>query len=219
MSKLEERKIVLDQINHERENLHETIGIPLEEYDQCVQGIGNNTPLKRRMEMEGLGFSKEELMKTWEDSRSISEAIVKLWKKRGRTEISLKEFVYTAMLVRSAKPREGLEIPEIRGLLEGLISEIVAEDVVKRVKEHGDQVLVGTPHCEKWREEHGGSQGCQSELGCRKVEHILRALNVKRRYRPRSFNDFLEMEKWIKRAVDEILEAKNLKELNKIYIP
>jgi hypothetical protein len=204
-----EKKIFLDEIDHSKEKIHEIIGISRLELLENFQKIcEEDTP---KTLSSKLGFSVDEIIDALNSTQRISEAIVRLWKNKGRTEISLKEFIQTAVLIKNMR-----KSPE---MLLSLAEKALLEELVEIVESHGSQVLMNTSPCEEWRKNHPSCKGCPSELGCRKMNLITHCLKMKMSYEPKSFEDFLSTEKWTREKIEEILKAKDLNQLNKIFIP
>jgi len=238
VEKMEERMIDLGKIDHGQQYFHDAIGIPFEEYERCFQEISNYKPLRIQMELDKLGFSKEEIVKSSKNAQYDSEAVMELWKRRGREKISLKEFILTVKLVQKAYREKGIlgileiktiEIEGSEGILkrtaidkinEGLI-ERTRKRVIEFVRDRGIQVWKGTASCDKWLSEHGTSRGCPSELGCAKAILIMNVVIKMTQDQPRSLKNFVEIHLSINMTIagmeliTEILAAKSLKELEK----
>ena len=204
-----EKKIDLNRVDHSKERLFETIGISRLEFLENVQKIYEEN--KPQELADKLGFSASEVIEALENTQKLSEAIVDLWKDKGRQEISLKEFIQTAVLIKSMKKSPEMLVP--------LAEKALLEELVEIVESHGSRVLMNTSPCEEWRKNHLSCKGCPSELGCRKMNLITRCLKMKMSYEPKSFEDFLSTEKWTREKIDEILKAKDINQLNKIFIP
>ena len=206
---MEEKKIPLDKIDHTKQRISEAIGIPHLEFLENVQKI--YTEDSPETLSEKLGFSIEKIIMALNNTKRLSEAIKVLWKDKGRKEISLKEFIQTFILIKSIR-----ESPE---MISSMAKKLFLQELIEIVKSHGNQVLIDTPNCEHWMKTHQDCKSCPSELGCSKLNLITRCLTIKMSYEPRSFEDFLAMEKWIREKIDEILEANNISQLEKIFIP
>jgi len=204
-----EKKIPLDKIDHTKEELSETIGISKLEFLENVHKVYQED--KPEKLIEKLGFSANEVIEALENTQKLSEAIAMLWKNKGRTEISVKEFAQTLVLLRSIR-----KSPE---MLLSLEEKVLLEELVEIVESHGSRVLMNTIDCEQWIKTNQNCKGCPSELGCLRLKLIARCLEVKMEYEPRSFEDFLAMKKWTREKIDEILKAEDINQLNKIFIP
>jgi DNA-binding transcriptional MerR regulator len=204
-----EKKIPLDKIDHTKEKLRETIGLSKEEYQKSLSQIHGET--SERL-LEKLGFSIEEIVKALNNSRKFSEAIQFLWRNKGRKEISLREFLETAVLLKGIR-----ESPEI--IVPSLAIEQIHQKIKELVESHGNQVWIDTDECKRWIEKNQNCKDCASEIGCLKFVMINHCLLVRVQYTPKSFEDFLSMEKWIRETVDKILKAKTVDELSKIFVP
>jgi hypothetical protein len=206
---MKEKKIPLDRIDDTKEQIHEAIGIPLQEFFKNFQKISTEDSLETLSEK--LGFSVEKIIMALINTQKFSEAIKVLWKDKGRKEISLKEFIQTLILIKS--------IRESSEMLFLMTEKLLLQKLAELIKSHGNQVLIDTPDCEHWRETHPNCKGCPSDLGCMKLNLIIRCLAIKGSYEPKSFKDFLAMEKWLQERINEILKANNISELKKIFIP
>lgn len=205
-----EKKIPLDKIDHTKEELNETIGLSKLEFRENLYRIyQKETP---ETLIEKLGFSIEEIVKALNNSRKFSEAIQFLWRNKGRKEISLREFLETAVLLKGIR-----ESPEI--IVPSLAIEQIHQKIKELVETHGNQVSIDTDECKRWIEKNQNCKDCASEIGCLKFVMINHCLLVRAQYTPKSFEDFLSMEKWIRETIDKILKAKTIDELNKIFVP
>lgn len=83
------------------------------------------------------------------------------------------------------------------------IIDIVADLVIKT----GDRVLIDTEYCKKHKEENNNCIDCESETGCKKVAEVLMLINKNAMYQPKTFNDFIEQQKYIDHEMKRILGA------------
>jgi hypothetical protein len=204
-----ERKIDLNRIDHSKERLFETIGISRLEFLEDIQKIQEEN--KPEELADKLGFSADEVIEALKNTQKLSEAIVRLWKNKGRQKISLKEFIQTAVLINRIKNSPEMLLP--------LAKKAFLKEMQELIESHGSQLMIDTPECEQWVKTHQNCKGCPSEFGCLKFNMITRCLAIKDQYEPKSFQDFIQMEKWIRKKIDKILKAKDINELNKIFIP
>jgi len=202
--------IPLDKIDHGQRAIFDAIGITKEEFEKYKKELEKTL----KTEISELGFSETEISEACKYAEYSTEATVYLWKIRGRSEISIKEFLLTTHLVTSFMRN----VEKISDPVNRLVS-VLAMRAEKIVKEHGDQPLIGKPESEKWLTEHGSCKGCPSEVACGKVKLISIILHTPQIYEPNSFQDFLEMQKWMKETINKILGAKTLKELENIPVP
>jgi len=107
---LEEKTIVLDQINYQKENPSEAIGVSEEEIEKCKRKLLTNHKGPRDL-LEKLGLSEDELCQAINEllatdrvviTKSPTKVIANLWKKRSRKEITLVEYVGTSILIAEA---------------------------------------------------------------------------------------------------------------------
>jgi len=206
---MEEKKIPLDRIDHTKQEINEAIGITRLELLESVQEISSKDNPETLIKK--LGFSIEEILVALNNAQKVSKAIEVLWKSRGRKEISLREFIQTFILINTVK-----ESPEMLALMG---KKLLLYELVELVKSHGNQVLIDTPDCGRWTKTHRNCKGCPSEIGCKKINLITRCLDVKTKYQPKSFEDFLAMEKWIRERIDEILKATDINQLEGVFVP
>jgi len=103
---LEEKNIVLNEIDHNQEMLYEAIGASKEEVANCLKQIGARHRIHGTL-LEELSLSKDEILQTTKEMKANklkpSKAIANLWKKRGRKQITLRECVGTRVLLWSMK--------------------------------------------------------------------------------------------------------------------
>lgn len=212
--KMAERRISIDQIDHTKGMLYETVGISSAEFDSYAQETYNNyTP---ETLIKHLGFSIGELREAFRNTGQTSKAISNLWEKRGKREISLREFVQTFLLLHQfvfSGPSIAIVIEEA---IETKELKDPNENIIKLVTRRGTPVLQGTPVCEAWLETHKDSQGCPSELGCKKVRLILRVLDLRDNYKPKSKIASIKKYWWTMKTINTILKAKDLEELKTI---
>jgi hypothetical protein len=225
-----ERTIYLNRIDHTKESLAEALGVPKEELKNRLREVEEESPLKTETEIENLGFSKEELEEaiTKSKSKTFSEILANLWKKRGREEISLKECAYTFIIVKKEIASSRDERSKVSGTEEFIETVIVPrieseirKRIIKLLKDHGTEVLVGTSHCDQWKKEHDeSSKGCPSALGCTKFALLYDTIEAIVVSQPKPIRSRLDYLRSIDMTINgitvilKILEAKSLKDLD-----
>jgi len=223
-----ERTIYLNRIDHTKKSLAEALGVPKEELENRLREAEEESPLKTEAEIENLGFSKEELEGAITKSKTFSEILANLWKKRGREEISLKECAYTLIIVNKEIASSRDERSKVSGIEEFIETAIVPrieseirKRIIKLLKDHGTEVLVGTSHCDQWKKEHDeSSEGCPSALGCAKFALLCDTIEAIVVSQPKPIRNRLDYLRSIDMTINgitvilKILEAKNLKDLD-----
>jgi len=217
----EERQIQFNEIDHSKEYLYDAIGITLEELEKYEKEVSNDSTETLMMK---LGFTEKEIIEALEETQTLSEIIVLLWEARGKKEVSVKKYIATAVLI--AKMGRKIEKEKIRAFLSSLpertqTMQVIKVDIdekkaIELIKSHGTEIWAGNQKCKEWKKKHGSSKGCPSELGCHKLLLIIHTVEMANMWNPTSFQDFLERDMWIKTTIKQILEAKNLKTLDKI---
>lgn len=92
------------------------------------------------------------------------------------------------------------------------MSSEISEEVKEMVRKCGDEVALHEPPCVLWKADHENCVGCQYELGCGKVAHIL--LIIIDPYEPKDYDDHLKKQRHIFDLTDRTLEAKTPDELH-----
>ncbi len=99
---MEEKNIVLNEIDHNQEMLYKAIGVGQEEIANCIKQMGARHRILRTL-LEELSLSTDEILQTTKeitaDNPQISKAIANLWKKRNRKQITLRECIGTSILL------------------------------------------------------------------------------------------------------------------------
>lgn len=96
------------------------------------------------------------------------------------------------------------------------LSEMFQEMAQEKVRANGDEVAIHTEKCVLWGLEHPDCVGCSSILGCCKAVNLILRMMIPLMYQPKSFDDFVRMEKRIQELNDRILNAKTLDELKAV---
>lgn len=218
-----EIKKKLNAIDTEAEEISEAIGISAREFTDAY------FELERQVDsgIEKQPFTEEEIREEYFEQGfgpvSALKILIALWRDLGREEISIKEFILTIILLKKIEKKEAVYLRYIQNMLNSLQvigRPIVDIDKAKQIVEtHGDQISLWESSCRKHFEEFKGSKGCPSELGCKKMNFLIRALTACEKYRPRSWQDFLDTQKWFKAKVEEILSKKTLEELENVFVP
>jgi hypothetical protein len=219
-----ERRIDLNNIDHQKENISDVIGISEREFQKIIEEIFSDS-LKLQSDIEKLRFSEEEI-KTALNAPSWSEAIAYIWEKRGQTNISLEEFFLTLILLKEEKSREErlLSLKMIsRGLASIMASAIEemnqqeeTQRIIEMIKANGTEVLFGTRECIKLVRKNEENR-CPAKLGCIKLTLIQNLENLKLPF-PIIFEEVeTEIEdclkNWKRKTIEKILKAKDIDEL------
>jgi len=226
-----EKMIDLDKIDHTKRTCFEAVGVSKEEYDRCRDEITSGHPSKTNAEIERLGFSKGEIREAIKNARRNSDpeskVVTTLWKKRGRKEISLKEFISTMALVRRKEIFGGIAellemLTQSRRATEEL-SDKTREKIINLIEDCGTKVMVGTPFCAQWKEEHeGSSRDCPKELGCTKLYLIVETLGAMMTSQPMRIRTPLDEHLWVSVTIEgikvifKILKAQSIKEIEEL---
>lgn len=223
-----EKIIYLNKVDHKQELLGDAIGIPEQEFDNCLWEINNEPSLEIEVEIENLGFTEEEVKESLKRTRRLSEAVVLLWQRKRREEIAVREFLLTARLIKRVETKAKMH--EMAGrLVNELINEILPEALIERTRQRiiklvqkgGTPVLRGGKDCDMWLKDHEGSKGCPHELGCEKASLIGQIIVEMAHTRPESLENFPEIDQWMNIVIDgtsmilDILAAKTMDDLKK----
>jgi hypothetical protein len=101
-TKFKGRTIIdLDSVDHTKENIDEALGIKKKLLGACVDYL--TFKYEPRELCKKLKFDDEEILKAldeaWFSASKKSEVVTKWWKKRGRKQVTLEEFVGTKLLI------------------------------------------------------------------------------------------------------------------------
>jgi hypothetical protein len=237
-----ETKIKLNMIDTHAETIAAAIGLEETEYllfygklEKQIDSGNEKLPFSEKVIQE---VSKQSL---GDENEPVSQIVIKLWRNAGREEISIKEFL---LAVIDLKRLDELHL-KIDQFLRRKISSLQSihipnfdlDSIKEIVVQHGDQVSISGKLCINWLKEHKSykklspeidnekpyliltCKGCLSEIGCKKLNLIIRAFHACERYEPKSLQDSLEKEKWLNAKVEEILGKKTLEELENIFVP
>lgn len=91
-----------------------------------------------------------------------------------------------------------------------------SKELEKLVRSGGDEVAIKEPPCVLWKAEHENCKGCQYELGCGKVVHLMLVSMIPMMYEPRDYEDFAKMENRVQELMDMTLKAKTPDELQAV---
>ncbi len=92
----------------------------------------------------------------------------------------------------------------------------IGDEYQKLVEELGHPVHMHTPLCDSWKEEHGKCFGCESELGCSLISHLMLIAMIPMSYSPKSFEDHQRMSQRMQELQKLALAAKTADELRKV---
>lgn len=107
---LEEKIIILDKIDYTKGNAPEAIGIPEEEIENCKKKLRADYKFPRAL-LDRLGLTDDELCQAVDEllaadkvviTKSPTKIIANLWKRKGKKEITLTEFVGSQILIAEA---------------------------------------------------------------------------------------------------------------------
>lgn len=86
----------LDQWGDDIVKLFEALGVGRKKIKELIKRITKNPP---ETLMQKLGLNSQEIKEAYEKSKSLPQAIARIWKNKGKTEISLETAVATILLL------------------------------------------------------------------------------------------------------------------------
>lgn len=103
---MKERLISLDEIKYDG-TIWEAVGVSEEEFHQCETSICREDNVGTLAQRLGLN-SREEIESFGEalSSKNVVEATIAWWKKRGRKEITLEEYIGTLLFIQGLEDFE-----------------------------------------------------------------------------------------------------------------
>ncbi len=91
-----------------------------------------------------------------------------------------------------------------------------SEEIQKLVESNGDKVGIHGADCVVWKLNHNNCFGCEYELGCGKLVHLMLVLMLPMVYKPNSYDDFVRMGTRIEELNKLTLDAKTVGELKAV---
>jgi len=196
---LREKKIKLEELDHSKEFLHETIGISAEEFSEVFwEELKKNKTLEKLIDK--LKISLEEIVEISFRVKTISQIAAEIWKRRGKKRISLKTFIQTVILVLSAIEVFRKFKDELRNLIE-------------MVRAEGTEVALGTSDCREWLNSQQSCEECPFILGCQKIFLLYICFSKKAFF----FNPLWDLSGCTEREIKKILKATTLEQLEKLF--
>lgn len=92
----------------------------------------------------------------------------------------------------------------------------MSKAIIEMVEREGTQVGFDGAECVIWRLGHENCVGCGYELGCAKVTRTMLLMTIPAMYEAKSYTDFAEMIERIRELQQRVIEAKSMKELERI---
>jgi len=90
------------------------------------------------------------------------------------------------------------------------------DGVQELVQKRGHPVHMHNDFCKAWKTEHENCAGCESELGCRMVVHVMAVMMIPMRHQAANFEDFQRMQNRIQELMQMCLDAKTADELREV---
>ncbi len=90
------------------------------------------------------------------------------------------------------------------------------DNMIELVRSLGDAVAIHEPPCVLWKADHENCVGCEYELGCGKVVHLMLVMMMPMQYTPSGFDDYQKMQERIDDLMARAMEAKTIDELKAV---
>jgi len=89
----------------------------------------------------------------------------------------------------------------------------LSESIQDLVEQKGNAVGIHSAHCVTWKLDHENCIGCEFEIGCSKLTHIMLVMVGASLYPPTDYESFTKQQNHVRELTEKILTAKTKKQL------